>query len=159
MPFAYRAKAFEAQQAPTKDETMEGIGSLMNTLHIMEKHHEKVDWIWGKVWNLDKYLKKYDQERSDEVKRQIKEEQISAWSVKAPVGNWVGPNLNVYRKKIAAAKCFSLDIFDTILFRKVRHPLDVFTYIENIAGSEGATLPFRQLRISAENVARELTDL
>ena len=55
------------------------------------------------------------------------------------------------KKHINSCDVISFDVFDTLLFRKIPHPQDLFYLIEQKYGLEG----FKKKRIKAEIVARE----
>ena len=56
---------------------------------------------------------------------------------------------------ISNHRFFSVDVFDTLLFRLCRSPRDVFRFIENRLEVTGKIRYFSDYRIAAEQQARE----
>lgn len=68
------------------------------------------------------------------------------------------PNISILKKKIDEKKVISFDVFDTLLFRNVHHPKDVFRILDMFAENRFGIHHFYQTRIDAEKQARLLSE-
>ena len=64
-------------------------------------------------------------------------------------------NLNYIKKQIDKHKIISFDIFDTLLVRMTRNPIEIFKIVENLYENKIKNNDFSNLRIKAETVARK----
>lgn len=87
---------------------------------------------------------------------------VRAWRrliVKGPNGKGtkkISAELAAAISALAPGDILSLDVFDTALFRVVRHPTDLFAFIEPEVRAllERSDFPFGQARVAAERAAR-----